>query len=1224
MRKALLISYLWLVCAFTSAGQPNQLFISEYIEGSSYNKAIELYNGTNSQFHLNTENEQGYFLLLLINPEEGETWNDATLIPFLEGYILEPDSCYVICHSSASDEIQLLSHQASGQLRFNGNDPVALIRDENANQQYDEGIDVILDVVGDFSGDNFAQNVTLVRLPGYEGNNTFSPSEWQTGEEDDLSNLGSHDWGTSKDTLAPQIEFWPPHNSQDVDTLAEPTITFNEPIYYSSGESIDDYSSIAEFSSSEGIHASQYNWDEASLTLTIVPDLPLHADTEYTIHLKAIEDAAGNETRDTSIQFITQEATTSKPTAILTTTQPDSSSLSSLQVSASEAAPVFSFLIHDLGHDTLPTQINQLSLFGHGDNSVSVSDSCIAGYYLESGSGKILNLPEPTILNNEKIQFDLTETPIEIANGTQGNYTLYIWLQTKVQDNTWINFMIPEESHGFEVTANSSPIQQTLSEAIYGNEHIIHVLASEIQFDNQPPATEVGATLQEIIKVIATDAYGNIDTDYQKEVALTSVPKEILDSTYYQMADKGSATFHSLVFTRPYEECRLQATDGKFVTQSDFFDVYESTGSALLFTEYLEGSGYNKALEIGNYTNETINLKDYEIRMASNGGDWKYSLFPNGELNAGEVFVIAHSKADNVILEEADTLHSVANFNGDDAVALFYKGEVVDVIGELGEDPGSGWQVAGTSNATKDHTLLRKGDINTGTSSWSASAGSTEENSQWIVNNKDEIANLGKLTQTKSNKAYIQTFTIAGQIGETIIDTLNYHISVTMPDTLMSSMFTPNITVSKGATIDPSSGVAQDFSNPIEYTVTAEDLTTQIRWIATVTYKHIPLPDLYFSEYTEGDLYNRAIELYNPTQDTLSLPMYRLVMLPQHNQEDSSIYTFDSDMQLLPNEVFALVHNRFKQYQLPKERILHRIGSGGILDFNGDDCLVLQKKDEAGKWQNLDLIGSLDASYSMGWPVGGIMNATFNHTLMRKHGLVYPTTDWAKSAGENAEDSKWIVQRNNHTANLGLPTPAKLSDAEIIAVASPGAITDYRINYMNQYAILTLYADADLANLPIELAVSPQASCSPKSGSLIDASNGPIAIQVEAENGETKTWRLAVVMGYYPTNESTIAKAKPEQRIRKSDAGNRENGIRVLREIRVYPNPAQTQLTIESIPQDGQRLKLWLYSSDGVLIQKALLTETTCTLNIQNLAAGIYFLKISSAQGTITQQIVKE
>ena len=58
-------------------------------------------------------------------------------------------------------------------------------------------------------------------------------------------------------------------------------------------------------------------------------------------------------------------------------------------------------------------------------------------------------------------------------------------------------------------------------------------------------------------------------------------------------------------------------------------------------------------------------------------------------------------------------------------------------------DPGSGWEVAGVSNATKDHTLVRKCGITQGNSDWTASAGTNADDSEWIVLEQNDWSNLG-------------------------------------------------------------------------------------------------------------------------------------------------------------------------------------------------------------------------------------------------------------------------------------------------------------------------------------------------------------------------------------------------------------------------------------------------------------------------------------------------
>jgi hypothetical protein len=125
-----------------------------------------------------------------------------------------------------------------------------------------------------------------------------------------------------------------------------------------------------------------------------------------------------------------------------------------------------------------------------------------------------------------------------------------------------------------------------------------------------------------------------------------------------------------------------------------------------------------------------------------------WNAFPEGaSVAAGDVYIIAHPSADEAILAEADHFHSYLS-NGDDGYALV-QGEmtdysIVDMIGTWDADPGSGWEVAGVSNGTKDHSLIRKSDVNNGNAGdWTSSAGTNADDSEWIVLNIDDWTGLG-------------------------------------------------------------------------------------------------------------------------------------------------------------------------------------------------------------------------------------------------------------------------------------------------------------------------------------------------------------------------------------------------------------------------------------------------------------------------------------------------
>ena len=74
-------------------------------------------------------------------------------------------------------------------------------------------------------------------------------------------------------------------------------------------------------------------------------------------------------------------------------------------------------------------------------------------------------------------------------------------------------------------------------------------------------------------------------------------------------------------------------------------------------------------------------------------------------------------------------------------------GALLDIIGTIGDDPGSGWEVAGVSNGTKDHTLVRKASVGSGNSGdWASSAGTDADESEWEVYEQNTWDYLGSHT----------------------------------------------------------------------------------------------------------------------------------------------------------------------------------------------------------------------------------------------------------------------------------------------------------------------------------------------------------------------------------------------------------------------------------------------------------------------------------------------
>ena len=177
----------------------------------------------------------------------------------------------------------------------------------------------------------------------------------------------------------------------------------------------------------------------------------------------------------------------------------------------------------------------------------------------------------------------------------------------------------------------------------------------------------------------------------------------------------------------------------------------------LYFSEYAEGSSNNKYVEIYNASSTSVDLSNYQVKGTNNGTAWgdngERELSLTGTLASNSVYVISTDAADQSILNKADLslpYESPVHYNGNDAIGIFGKDSsgsftvILDVIGVESSDPGpAGWNVAGVSGATKDHTLVRKASVIKGNTNWENSAGTSSSDSEWEVKDIDDWTSLG-------------------------------------------------------------------------------------------------------------------------------------------------------------------------------------------------------------------------------------------------------------------------------------------------------------------------------------------------------------------------------------------------------------------------------------------------------------------------------------------------
>jgi Lamin Tail Domain len=191
----------------------------------------------------------------------------------------------------------------------------------------------------------------------------------------------------------------------------------------------------------------------------------------------------------------------------------------------------------------------------------------------------------------------------------------------------------------------------------------------------------------------------------------------------------------------------------------------------LFFSQYVEGSSTNRYLEIYNGTGEDVDLADYRVRLYSNGASTiaiggSNDVQLSGTLANGAVLVIKNSGA--TLYAGTATVVASANFTGDDAVALFKISTAsnVDIIGRIGDDPGTAW--TSDTNSTIDKTLVRRstvtGGVTTNPTGTGATAFTTLE-SEWIQYDQNTLTDLGMHTYAGNEPSFVDGYEDLGVSG---------------------------------------------------------------------------------------------------------------------------------------------------------------------------------------------------------------------------------------------------------------------------------------------------------------------------------------------------------------------------------------------------------------------------------------------------------------------------
>lgn len=272
--------------------------------------------------------------------------------------------------------------------------------------------------------------------------------------------------------------------------------------------------------------------------------------------------------------------------------------------------------------------------------------------------------------------YDIYKDGTLVANSTTSPYTV-----TGLSASTSYVFTVKAKDASNNISVSSNAVTVT-------------TLAPDTEAPTTPSLSASGTTniSTNLTFTGATDNIGVTAYEIYKDGALIAT---VNNSPYTVTGLSASTTY---IFT-------VKAKDdaGNVSPLSNAISVTTLAAPAateLYISEYYEGTSNNKVLEITNPTLSAISLSGYSIKKQSNGsGAWSFEKALSGTINPKSTFLLKNSltSLSSCKFTAQSVVGAPIDFNGDDPVALFKNGTLIDVVGTFNS----------SSNFAKDTDLRR-------------------------------------------------------------------------------------------------------------------------------------------------------------------------------------------------------------------------------------------------------------------------------------------------------------------------------------------------------------------------------------------------------------------------------------------------------------------------------------------------------------------------------------
>jgi len=367
------------------------------------------------------------------------------------------------------------------------------------------------------------------------------------------------------------------------------------------------------------------------------------------------------------------------------------------------------------------------------------------------------------------------------------------------------------------------------------------------------------------------------------------------------------------------------------------------------------------------------------------------------------------------------------------------------------------------------------------------------------------------VTVLPNSETNVLDLTLAEQTGPATIDSLAHTVSIAVPYATDVTGLVPSIGLSTGASINPVSGVSTDFSNPVVYTVIAEDGTTTQDWNVTVTVPpntETEVVDFTLAEQSgpaviDPALHTVYVEVPYATNETALVPTISLSAGASINpgsgvSEDFSnpvVYTVTAEdgtttqdwsisVVVLPNAETDIVSVNLAEQTGPAslDNLLHTV----LIDVpQSTDLTALVP----------DIVLSAGASVN---PASGVP-ADFSSPV------IYSVT-----AADGTTTQDWTV-----TVITPLNTGTDIVDFTLLQQTGPATID----NLLHTVSIDVPYA-TDLTALVPTIGLSAGATINPVSGASADFSSTAVYVVTAEDGTTTQNWSISVVV--LPNTETDV------------------------------------------------------------------------------------------------------